>query len=79
MGYKMTGVKMTKPLDTIWIKLKKDRIAYLFAFPYLLLFFTFTVLPVVISIFFSLTDFNSITIKNFVGFDNYIRLIYYGA
>ena len=75
MGYKMTGVKMTKPLDTIWIKLKKDRIAYLFAFPYLLLFFTFTVLPVVISIFFSLTDFNSITIKNFVGFDNYIRLI----
>lgn len=71
----MTGVKMTKPSDTIWIRLKKDRIAYLFAFPYLILFFTFTVLPVVISIFFSFTDFNSIAIKNFVGFDNYIRLI----
>ncbi|MDD2361520.1 MAG: sugar ABC transporter permease [Oscillospiraceae bacterium] len=55
--------------------IKKDQVGYLFALPYLILFFTFTVLPIGISIFFSLTDFNSISIRNFVGFDNYIRLI----
>lgn len=42
--------------------------------PYLLFFFVFTILPVLSSIVLSFTDFNMVTINNFVGFDNYIRL-----
>jgi len=44
--------------------------------PYLLFFFVFTVLPVLSSIVLSFTDFNMITVNNFVGFDNYIRLFF---
>ena len=42
--------------------------------PFLLFFFVFTILPVLSSIVLSFTDFNMVTINNFVGFDNYIRL-----
>ncbi len=42
--------------------------------PFLIFFFVFTILPVLSSIVLSFTDFNMITINNFVGFDNYIRL-----
>ena len=35
-----------------------NRKLYLMMFPYLLLFFTFTILPVLMSFFFSFTDFN---------------------
>ncbi len=42
--------------------------------PYLVFFFVFTILPVLSAIVLSFTDFNMVTINNFVGFDNYIRL-----
>lgn len=42
--------------------------------PFLLFFFVFTILPVLSAIVLSFTDFNMVTINNFVGFDNYIRL-----
>ena len=42
--------------------------------PFLLFFFVFTILPIASSIVLSFTDFNMVTINNFVGFDNYIRL-----
>lgn len=71
----MAGMKTIKSKNAIWAKMKYDRIAYLLALPYLILFFTFTILPILISIFFSLTDFNSISIRNFIGFENYVRLI----
>ncbi len=45
-----------------------------FVLPYLILFFIFTVLPVVISIFFSFTSFNALEVPSFVGLDNYIRM-----
>ncbi len=44
--------------------------------PYLIFFFIFTILPVLSSIVLSFTDFNMVTINNFVGFDNYIRLFF---
>ena len=42
--------------------------------PFLILFIVFTVLPVVLSIFFSLTDFNMLQVPDFVGISNYTRL-----
>ncbi len=42
--------------------------------PFIIFFFVFTVLPILVSIFFSFTDFNLVSINHFVGFDNYIRM-----
>ena len=43
-------------------------------FPFMLIFTLFTVVPVVLSIVFSFTDFNLLEWPNFVFADNYIRL-----
>lgn len=59
-----------------WNKSKGSLVsAYAFAIPYLLLFFIFTVVPVVISIFISFTDFDAFQTPHFVLFDNYLTLI----
>ena len=42
--------------------------------PFFLLFIIFTVLPVVLSVFLSLTNFNMLQMPDWVGTDNYIRL-----
>ena len=48
---------------------------YLMLFPFLALFTVFTVLPVVMSMVLSFTDFNLLTFPpNFVGWENYMRL-----
>lgn len=47
---------------------------YLFMLPYLLVFFVFQILPVIISIVFSLTDYNVFQDPEFVGLDNYSKL-----
>lgn len=43
--------------------------------PYFILFFLFTVLPVLASMILSFTDFNMLEWPEFIGWDNYIRLI----
>ncbi|MEG1887101.1 MAG: sugar ABC transporter permease, partial [Oscillospiraceae bacterium] len=55
-------------------KIYNDRISYLFLFPFAILFFTFTILPVVSSVFYGFTYNNIIEPLKFIGFDNYIRL-----
>ncbi|MCL2664593.1 MAG: sugar ABC transporter permease [Defluviitaleaceae bacterium] len=57
-----------------WNMMKRSKTSYALIFPYFLLFFTFTVLPVVVSIFFSVTDFNMLQRPNFVGWSNYMRM-----
>ena len=42
--------------------------------PFVIFFVIFTVLPILVSIVFSFTDFNLVTVNNFVGLDNYIRM-----
>lgn len=48
---------------------------YLFAAPFVILFFIFTVVPVIASIVLSLTNYNTIQFPDFVGLDNYFNLI----
>ena len=55
-------------------EMKRNWVAYLMVAPFMLIFSVFTVLPVVLSIVISFTDFNLLQLPNIVWFDNYIRL-----
>lgn len=68
------GDRIRRDLKNTWREMKKNKSKYLFLAPYCILFFIFTVCPVLISIFFSLTDFNMLEKPNFVGFNNYYRM-----
>ncbi len=75
----VTGkIPVNKPLKRN-SRLTRDRMkqyatSYAFALPYFIIFCIFTVCPVIISIFFSFTDFNMMEIPRFIGLDNYKRL-----
>ena len=64
---------MTKAQWT-WKEIKRHKAAYFMVAPYMLVFTCFTVLPVLLSIVISFTDFNLLEWPNIVWFDNYIRL-----
>ncbi len=56
-------------------EIKRNRVFYQMMAPYLLIFFTFTVLPILISLFLSFTYFDIINPPKFIGLTNYTRLI----
>lgn len=73
----MEGVTVKKPIKksgglfrTMW----NSREDYLFMLPFLVLFFVFTVLPVLISIVLSFTYFNVLEPPKFIGLQNYFKL-----
>ena len=51
--------------------LKKNKICYIYLFPFFSLFTLFVVLPVLIAMFLSFTDYNLLQAPQFVGFQNY--------
>ncbi len=57
-----------------WKEMKRNKAAYLMCLPFMLIFTLFTIVPVVLSIVFSFTDFNLLEWPNFVGAENYTRL-----
>ena len=57
-----------------WQEMKNNKTAYFMLAPFLLLFIIFTVLPVVLSIGLSLTDFNMLQMPHWKGLDNFLRL-----
>ena len=57
-----------------WKEMKRNKTAYIMVAPFMLLFFVFTVFPVVFSIFLSFTEFNLLEWPKMVGFQNYVRL-----
>ena len=60
----------------IWKEMKRNWVAYVMVAPYMIIFTLFTVLPVVLSVFISFTDFNMLELPNIVFFDNYINLFF---
>ncbi|MFA6791209.1 MAG: hypothetical protein WCR28_02070, partial [Candidatus Izemoplasmatales bacterium] len=54
---------------------EKQPIAYLFVFPYLLMFAIFIVIPVFAAIFLSFTYFDTVRAPSLVGFSNYITIL----
>ena len=57
-----------------WKEMKRNKAAYLMVAPYMLIFTLFTIVPVLLSVVISFTDFNLLQTPNVVFFDNYIRL-----
>ncbi|MGI6360569.1 MAG: carbohydrate ABC transporter permease [Acholeplasmatales bacterium] len=66
---------MEKKKGQLLKEMKRNRVFYRMMAPYLLIFFTFTVLPIMISLFLSFTYFDIINPPKFIGLTNYIRLI----
>ncbi|TAH69560.1 MAG: sugar ABC transporter permease [Anaerolineaceae bacterium] len=60
---------------TLRYQIHKNRISYVMVAPYFILFFFFTILPVLMSIILSFTDFNVLEMPEFVGWKNYIKLL----
>lgn len=52
----------------------RNKTAYLMIAPFMILFFIFTVFPVILSIFLSFTEFNMLEMPDWIFMDNYIRL-----
>ena len=61
-------------LQWTWKEMKDNKTAYFMVAPFLLLFVVFTVLPVILSIFLSFTDFNMLEVPGWEGLSNYTRL-----
>lgn len=71
---KATSRKQMSKAQWTWKEIKRNKVAYLMIAPFVILFFIFTVLPVIVSIVLSFTDFNMLQTPNFVFMDNYITL-----
>lgn len=69
------AAEIARMQGTLRYRIRKNRISYVMLAPYFILFFLFTVLPVIASIFFSFTDFNVLELPKFVGWKNYIKLL----
>lgn len=69
-----TALEIAKKQGTLSYRVKKSRVSYLMLAPYFILFFFFTVLPVLMAIGFSFTYYNMLEMPQFVGWKNYIKL-----
>ena len=57
-----------------WKEMKKNKVAYLMVAPFMIIFTCFTLLPVVLSMVLSFTDFNMLEMPSRFDLSNYIRL-----
>ena len=71
---KYASVKRSN-LSYSWEKAKRMEVCYLFLAPYAILFFTFFILPICTSLFYSFTSYNILEAPKLVGFKNYINQI----
>ncbi len=60
--------------ESLWTRMKKNKVSYVFVGPFILLFTVFTVVPVLLSIVLSFTYFNMLEFPTWIGWTNYIRL-----
>jgi len=74
--------KTVKTDNTIVVKekslkyqIRRNKASYFMLAPYFILFFFFTVLPVMMSVILSFTNFNVLELPDFVGWKNYIKLL----
>ena len=60
---------------SLWTQIRKNKVSYFMLAPYFILFFLFTVLPVITSIVLSFTYFNMLEAPRFTGWANYLKLL----
>ncbi len=77
----------TQPFDSRYLTMRREKlphglqqaernkVCYLLLAPYAILFFTFFILPIGTSIYYSFTYYNILEPARFIGFQNYINLI----
>ncbi len=68
------ALEVAKKQGKLWYRIKKSRASYIMLAPYFILFFFFTVLPVIMAVGFSFTYYNMLEMPRFVGWNNYIKL-----
>ncbi|MCM1039596.1 MAG: sugar ABC transporter permease [Ruminococcus sp.] len=68
------ALDIAKKQATLWYQIKRNKASYMMLAPYFILFFFFTVLPVVMSVGFSFTYYNMLEMPEFIGWKNYIKL-----
>lgn len=73
-GSAESALEIAKKQGSIGYQMKRNRESYFMMAPYFILFFFFTVLPVLMSIVLSFTDFNMLEFPTFVGWRNYVKL-----
>ncbi len=72
---KAIGIKRLTKRQLLWKEIKKNKHNYVLMAPYVLLFMTFTIIPVFMSLGISFTYFNLLEPPRFIGMDNYIKLL----
>ncbi|MCK9536261.1 MAG: sugar ABC transporter permease [Bacilli bacterium] len=70
----MNNLIEKKKKPRLWFQIKKNKVSYSMIAPFFLIFFTFTVLPVLMSFGLSFTSFDMLQTPKFIGLDNYINL-----
>lgn len=71
-----TANKTKKEKSITPVKKKNlDNYGYLFILPFLVVFIIFSIYPIIRTLYLSFTDFNGFTEAQFVGIDNYTRLV----
>lgn len=68
------GIAPKEGLGRLIKRMKEYKASYFFLAPFFLLFFVFTVVPILLSIGLSFTNFNMLQTPKWVGFGNYLRL-----
>ena len=68
------ALAIAKKQATLSYRIKRNKESYIMLASYFIMFFFFTVLPVVMSVFFSFTYYNMLEMPEFIGWKNYIKL-----
>ena len=68
------ALDIAKKQATLGYQIKRNKASYMLLAPYFIMFFFFTVLPVVMSVSFSFTYYNMLEMPEFIGWKNYIKL-----
>jgi multiple sugar transport system permease protein len=74
-GENMSKKVITSYEGNLMYRIRKYKASYVMIAPYFILFFLFTILPVVSSMVLSFTYFNMLELPKFTGWTNYLRLI----
>lgn len=61
--------------SSLWKAIKREKASYLMMAPYFILFFIFTVLPVLMAMVLSFSYWNMLEPPEFVGWSNYVKLL----
>ena len=70
----MAKVNLKERLRYTGKEIRKSRASYLLMAPYMLFFTVFLIIPILVAIALSFTDFNMLSVNGFVGLSNYKRL-----